>query len=109
MSEDLYRIRPFCDWHEDHGDVLWWRIPICESPYVGSPLDCGRDMLINVSIGFEHHALPIQQVGAGRSLRTIAATSSTPYPPSSQWQSRMRGCGRRWSAATKRFTNAPPC
>ncbi len=22
MSEDgLYHIRPFCDWHEDHGDV----------------------------------------------------------------------------------------
>lgn len=40
MSEsDLHRPRPFCDWHEDHGDVLWWRIPISEPPHVGTPLD----------------------------------------------------------------------
>jgi len=29
---------PFDAWHEDYGDVLWWRFPICEPPYVGSPL-----------------------------------------------------------------------
>lgn len=39
---DLYRPRPFCDWHEDHGDVLWWRIPVTEAPYLGSPLCLGR-------------------------------------------------------------------
>jgi hypothetical protein len=25
-------------WHEDLGDVLWWKFPIVEAPYVGSPL-----------------------------------------------------------------------
>lgn len=25
-------------WHEDMGDVLWWRFPIVEAPYVGSPI-----------------------------------------------------------------------
>jgi hypothetical protein len=25
-------------WHEDMGDVLWWRFPIDEAPYVGSPI-----------------------------------------------------------------------
>jgi len=40
--DDLHRPRPFCDWHEDLGDVLWWRMPIEEAPYVGSPLDHGR-------------------------------------------------------------------
>lgn len=55
MCEDLYRIRPFCDWHEDHGDVLWWRIPISEAPYVGSPLDLGRQMVMQVCVGREFH------------------------------------------------------
>ena len=27
------------EWHEDMGDVLWWRLPVEEPPYVGSPLD----------------------------------------------------------------------
>jgi len=31
--------RPESEWHEDFGDVLWWRFPIVEPPYAGSPLD----------------------------------------------------------------------
>lgn len=31
--------RPLEEWGEDHGDVLWWKFPIEEPPYVGSPLD----------------------------------------------------------------------
>ena len=27
------------EWHEDYGDVLWWKFPVDEPPYVGSPLD----------------------------------------------------------------------
>lgn len=27
------------EYHEDFGDVLWWRLPINEPPHVGSPLD----------------------------------------------------------------------
>jgi hypothetical protein len=27
------------DWYEDLGDVLWWKFPIQEAPWVGSPLD----------------------------------------------------------------------
>lgn len=33
------RARPMEEWDEDYGDVLWWKIPIEEPPYVGSPLD----------------------------------------------------------------------
>lgn len=32
--------RPLEEWGEDYGDVLWWKFPIEEPPYVGSPLDC---------------------------------------------------------------------
>lgn len=54
MTDDnLHRPRPFCDWHEDHGPVLWWMIPISEAPYVGSPLDCGRNMSVEIYIGRE--------------------------------------------------------
>ena len=31
--------RPMEEWGEDYGDVLWWKFPIEEPPYVGSPLD----------------------------------------------------------------------
>lgn len=27
-----------CKWGEDCGDVMWWKFPIEEAPYVGSPL-----------------------------------------------------------------------
>ena len=31
--------RPLSEWHEDHGDKLWWKFPVVEAPYCGSPLD----------------------------------------------------------------------
>lgn len=31
--------RPLSEWHEDLGEALWWRFPIEEAPYSGSPLD----------------------------------------------------------------------
>lgn len=27
-------------WHVDDGNVIWWKLPINEPPYVGTPLDC---------------------------------------------------------------------
>lgn len=40
--------RPLSEWHEGHGDVLWWKFPIEEAPYVGSPLDLGYTIEITV-------------------------------------------------------------
>lgn len=31
--------RPLADWHEDMGAKLWWKVPVTEPPYVGTPLD----------------------------------------------------------------------
>jgi hypothetical protein len=39
--ERLTTLRPASEWRDDDGDVLWWRMPIQEAPYVGSPLECG--------------------------------------------------------------------
>lgn len=33
--------RPIAEYHEDMGDVLWWKFPITERPYVGSPNSVG--------------------------------------------------------------------
>lgn len=30
--------RPLSDWHEDHGFVTWWKFPVNEPSYIGSPL-----------------------------------------------------------------------
>lgn len=30
---------PIEKWHEDDGCVIWWKLPVCEPPYVGTPLD----------------------------------------------------------------------
>lgn len=39
---DLARLE--CYWHEDIGDVLWWKFPVQEAPWVGTPNDdCWTD------------------------------------------------------------------
>lgn len=36
--EDLLEPIPAEEWNEDDGDVVWWRLPVEEPPYIGSPL-----------------------------------------------------------------------
>ena len=40
--------RPLDEWCEEDGDVLWWKFPIEEAPYVGSPLDLGRTVGLQI-------------------------------------------------------------
>lgn len=42
--------RPLAEYHEGMGDVLWWKFPITEPPYVGSPLDLGFSVAIQSEI-----------------------------------------------------------
>lgn len=37
--ENWVRALPLSQYREDEGPVLWWRFPVDEPPYVGSPLD----------------------------------------------------------------------
>lgn len=30
---------PLEDWHEEIGSVIWWKLPVDEPPWVGTPLD----------------------------------------------------------------------
>ena len=48
--------RPFHEWHEDHGDVLWWLWPIEQAPWVGTPLDLGRTVSFDVTIQIGYDA-----------------------------------------------------
>lgn len=45
------RARPRSEWHEDYGAVLWWRFPVDEPPYVGTPKDLGRLVEMHASQG----------------------------------------------------------
>ncbi len=39
---EALKLRPLSEWHEDMGPKLWWKFPLSEAPYVGSPLDLGH-------------------------------------------------------------------
>lgn len=45
---EISEARPLEEWHEDIGSVLWWKFPINEPPYVGSPLDTGRAVEVTI-------------------------------------------------------------
>lgn len=40
--------RPLSEWHEEIGPVLWWKFPINEPPYVGTPLDLGETVEVTL-------------------------------------------------------------
>lgn len=50
MFEELTTPRPISEYHEDMGSVLWWKFPINESPYCGTPNDLGHEVIIQPSI-----------------------------------------------------------
>lgn len=35
-AKEYFTLRPAAEYHEDHGTVLWWHLPIQEPPYVGA-------------------------------------------------------------------------
>lgn len=35
----ISKAQPLDTWHDDDGAVLWWKFPIVEAPYAGTPLD----------------------------------------------------------------------
>lgn len=51
-------------WHEDVGPVLWWKFPINEPPYVGTPLDLPRVIQIAAYVGRDAFQWPVA-VGGG--------------------------------------------
>lgn len=56
------KARPIDDYHEDMGDVLWWKFPIEEAPYVGRPTDLGHTVEVTLR-GHDLDKLMRGQVG----------------------------------------------
>lgn len=50
--------RPLSEWTEDNGDVLWWRFPVTETPYIRSPLSLGY----NGWPGYHTHWTPLPEI-----------------------------------------------
>jgi hypothetical protein len=46
----LFTPRPIAEYDEDMGTVLWWKFPIEEPPYVGSPNDLGHEVVIRPGV-----------------------------------------------------------
>ncbi len=46
----MSRPRPFHEWSEKDGDVLWWLWPIVDAPYCGTPLDLGYTVKVTTGI-----------------------------------------------------------
>ncbi|WP_311271302.1 hypothetical protein [Sphingobium sp. WCS2017Hpa-17] len=40
---------PFDEWNEAYGEVIWWLWPIEQAPYVGSPLNCGHTVEMEIT------------------------------------------------------------
>jgi hypothetical protein len=38
-GKPMNQLRTLDTWHEDDGPSLWWKLPVEEAPYVGTPLD----------------------------------------------------------------------
>ena len=53
--------RPLAEWNEDEGPVLWWKFPVSEPPYVGSPLDLGFTV---TSVLYDQHGYEVGKVNA---------------------------------------------
>ena len=71
------RARPRSEWTEQDGDVLWWHFPICEPPYLGSPLSCGRSVIVRTT-GADNDCNVIVQVGGWQSHYTHWTPFETP-------------------------------
>lgn len=49
-AKAMTTLRPASEYHEDMGDVLWWKLPITEPPYVGSPNDLGFEVIVEPTL-----------------------------------------------------------
>lgn len=58
--------RPLSEYHEDMGDVLWWKFPVEEAPYVGSPNDLGYSVVVrtqsNIFTALGEAAPPVDKI-----------------------------------------------
>jgi hypothetical protein len=69
--------RPLSEWHEDIGPVLWWKFPVDEPPYVGTPLDLGETIVVHAHNGQVPKRIAHFDIGGWPGYHT----HWTPLPP----------------------------
>jgi hypothetical protein len=47
------------EWTEEDGPVLWWKFPVTEPPWVGTPLCCGRTMRVRICCGLDSNEIEL--------------------------------------------------
>lgn len=77
---DAQQCRPISEWHEDMGNAIWWKFPIDEPPYIGSPLDLGQTVEVTVR-AFGVDKLMRVNVGGWPGYHTHFTTCLCPAPP----------------------------
>lgn len=82
MDIDREIARPFEEWREELGDVVWWYFrdgKVQEAPYIGHPNDLGHTIEVEVRIGdyAAEVAVHRHQVGGWPGYHT----HWTPLPP----------------------------
>lgn len=78
--------RPLDLWHEELGDVLWWRFPIDEPPYVGTPNDLGHTVEIITQDGIEPRVASRCNIGGWPGYHTHWTPIVIPEPPEGEVQ-----------------------
>jgi hypothetical protein len=90
LLEKFSLARPISEYHEDMGDVLWWKFPIEEPPYVGSPNDIGFTVQVNMTanivtvadpVGNEKESFIKRDVGGWPGYHTHFTPIPIPQPP----------------------------
>ena len=74
-------LRPIDEYHEDMGNVLWWKFPIEEPPYVGSPLSCGHTVYVSMESEFGEGVSNCMQVGGWPGYHTHFQEIEIPDAP----------------------------
>lgn len=76
------KARPIDEYHEDMGDVLWWKFPVVEPPYCGNPNDLGYT--VETEVVMRRHGQPPvtkvirEQVGGWPGYHTHFTTFDVP-------------------------------
>jgi hypothetical protein len=71
---------PISEYHEDMGPVLWWKFPLEEAPYCGTPLDTGFVVEVSVAI-FDGGKKMTQMVGGWPGYHTHFTPIEMPDVP----------------------------
>ena len=81
-------LRPYDEWHEEHGQVLWYRVPIREPPFVSCPLS--SDFLwearsVSLALPPVEHIFPMTEEEYRFEQRVVLLPDGSRKPWATHW------------------------